>query len=79
MAKTIREWVTVKAGGLVELRIPELSEGTQAEVIVIPEQPLEKHSAEQKKLKDFFGACKGMFTDSKEVDQYIRELRDEWE
>jgi hypothetical protein len=35
MLRSIREKVTIKRGGLVELRRPELIEGTEAEVIVV--------------------------------------------
>jgi hypothetical protein len=37
MLRSITEKVTVKRGGLVELRRPELIEGTLAEVIVVVE------------------------------------------
>jgi hypothetical protein len=37
MLRSITEKVTIKRGGLVELRRPELIEGTEAEVIVVIE------------------------------------------
>ena len=39
MLHAIRQKVTVKAGGRIELCAPELAEGTQADVIVIEEPP----------------------------------------
>ncbi len=37
MLRSITERVTIKRGGLVEFRRPELTEGTEAEVIVVVE------------------------------------------
>ena len=81
MVQAIKEWVTIKAGGLIELRRPQLPEGALAEVIVILENdaPLATLGSEESKLSDFFGVCRGMFRSKEEVDEYIRELREEWD
>ncbi len=39
MPSTIRQIVTVRPGGVVEVRSPELREGDQAEVTVVVNQP----------------------------------------
>ena len=39
MSSTIRQTVTVRSGGLVEIRSPELREGDQAEVTVVVNRP----------------------------------------
>jgi hypothetical protein len=39
MSSTIRQTVTVRPGGLVEIRSPELREGDQAEVTVVVIRP----------------------------------------
>jgi hypothetical protein len=39
MSSTIRQTVTVRPGGLVEIRSPELHEGDQAEVTVVVMRP----------------------------------------
>ena len=39
MVAAIRQQVTVKADGLIEVRSPELRAGARAEVIVLVEQP----------------------------------------
>jgi hypothetical protein len=39
MSSTIRQTVTVRQGGVVEIRSPELREGDQAEVTVVVKPP----------------------------------------
>lgn len=39
MPSTIRQTVTVRPGGVVEIRSPELREGDQAEVTVVVNRP----------------------------------------
>jgi hypothetical protein len=76
----IKERVTVQPGGVIEIRSPELTPGTSAEVIVLVEasaptgaQPLAPTWA------SFIGSGRGGFKSVAEVDAYIRGLRDEWD
>jgi hypothetical protein len=75
MVAAIRQQVTVQAGGLVEVRSPELQPGARAEVIVL----VENGDRPRRSLESFIGAGKGGFGSAEEVDAYIRGLRDEWE
>jgi len=64
MLQTIKERVTVKPGGVIELRHPELPEGTEAEVIIMVEQP----GTELPLLASFIGKGKGSFSNASKVD-----------
>jgi hypothetical protein len=75
MQSAIRHTVTVKDGGLIEFRSPELAEGTIADVIVLvstdgDEQPT--------RLADLIGRARGGFASATDVDDYIRRERDNW-
>ncbi|TWT41825.1 hypothetical protein RAS1_29480 [Phycisphaerae bacterium RAS1] len=75
MVRAIKEIVTVAAGGRIEIRRPELREGTTAEVtIMVAESP----RADRRRLADFVGAGKGCFATAAEVDAFIRAERDAW-
>ena len=64
MLQTIKERVTVKPGGVIELRHPELPEGTEAEVIIMVEQP----GTELPLLASFIGKGKGSFSNASKAD-----------
>jgi hypothetical protein len=72
---TIRQKVTVKAGGRIELCAPELAEGTQAQVIVIEEPaPLALRS-----LSALFGQGGGAYATPEAADAFLRGERDAWD
>ncbi len=47
MTNAIRQTVTVKAGGIIEIRVPELAPGTVAEVIVLVDPGSDSARAER--------------------------------
>lgn len=75
MIQAIKERVTVKAGGKIELCLPELPTGTEAEVVILIEQP----AGERLPLASFVGKGKGCFANAEEVDAFLRAERDAWE
>ena len=87
MVTAIRETVTVKAGGVVEVRSPALHEGDRADVIVLVDvtptsAPLPPASPAPPPVPTwgaFLGSAPGRFGSVAAVDAYIRELRDEWD
>jgi len=75
MTQAIREHVTVKQEGMIEIHNSALSVGTRAEVIVLVEQP----AVEDQPLASFLGRGKGCFTDAAEVDAFLRAERESWD
>ena len=75
MIQAIRERVTVKPGGRIEICHPELAAGTEAEIIIMVEHP----TVESPPLVSFIGKGKGCFSSADEVDAFIRAERDAWE
>ncbi len=75
MLEAIRERATVRPGGVLELRHPELPAGTQAEVIIM----VERSDVAPPPLADFVGKAKGCFSSGAEVDAFVRAERDSWE
>ncbi|MBI3797102.1 MAG: hypothetical protein HY268_09075 [Deltaproteobacteria bacterium] len=75
MLQAIRERVTIKPGGMIELCHPELPAGVEAEVIIMVEQPAE----EPPPLASFIGKGKGCFSNAAAIDTFIRAERDTWE
>ncbi len=75
MIIAIRERVTVKRGGSVEIHNPQLPEGAVAEVIIMVEQS----EVEPQPLVAYVGKGKGCFTDAAEIDEFLRAERDAWE
>lgn len=71
MLNEIQQKVIVQPGGVVELQSPELPEGATVEIIVLLEPKPETS------LTRFIGAAKGNFANAAEVDQFIRQGRDE--
>jgi len=70
--ETIRERVTVKPDGSIEIRNDKLSAGATAEVIVLVETP----EADAPALASLIGKGKGCFASAAEVDAFIRKERD---
>lgn len=73
MPNAIKHIVTVQRGGRIEVFVPELPEGTAAEVIV-----LEAGSKPAKSLAALIGKGRGAFGSPEEVDRFIRHERDQW-
>ena len=75
VGRIIRRNVVVGANGVIELRIPELSAGTRAEISV----RVDEHDANPARgFSRWIGAAKGGFTTADEADRYIRRERDTW-
>ena len=80
MIQAVRKRVRVQAGGIVAVQDTSLPEGAEAEVIVLLTETAEGEVSEElPPLESMFGAAKGVFNTPEEVDQYIRNLRDEWD
>ena len=77
MIQAIRERAIVKPGGTIEIRNPALPEGASAEVIVMIETGINPTSPPA--LTSLLGSCRGVYGSAEEIDQYLRELRDEWD
>lgn len=75
MVAAVKQIVTVRPGGVVEVRSSDLPDGATAEVIVLIEKP----APAPRTLTSFIGAGKGLFQSIEDVDAYVRELRDEWD
>ena len=75
MIQAIRERVTIKPGGTIEIRDPDLPVGVTAEVIVMIEQP----QVEPPPLTCLIGKGTGCFSSIEEVDAFLRAERDAWE
>ena len=71
----IRQKVTVKAGGRIELCAPELAEGTQADVIVIEEPP----PLALRSLTALLGQGRGAYATPEAADAFLRGERDAWD
>jgi hypothetical protein len=72
MVAAIKQTLTVKDDGILEIHSPELRSGSRVEVTVLvedAERPLPTMSA-------WFGAGRGRFKSVEEIDAYIREERD---
>ena len=72
----IKQTVTIGPGGRVEVVSGELPEGRQAEVIVLvaPES-----APPTRRLTDFLGAGRGLYSDVGDADRSLRRERDTWE
>jgi hypothetical protein len=75
MTRAIREHVVVREGGTIEVHHPDLSAGTEAELIILVEQP----KTEPPPLTSLIGKAKGCFASAEEVDSFLRAERDAWE
>jgi hypothetical protein len=74
MAGTVKQTVTVQAGGIVQIQSPDLIPGSLAEVIVVPEATTSPSS----KLANVIGSAAGGFASPAEADAFIRRERDAW-
>lgn len=77
MIPSLKEKVIIKAGGLIEIRNPDLPEGVTAEVIVLLDEKSEELPFTS--LSRFFGQVKNCFNSAKEADDFLRAERDAWE
>jgi hypothetical protein len=77
MVQTIKERVTVEAGGVIRLRRPELREGTIAEVFVVVDGAVGASTVPE--ITELFGKAKGSFASSEEADAFLRSERDAWD
>lgn len=77
MLKAIRQSVTVQRGGRIAVFVPELAEGSTAEVIVLEQQRAVART-DKRSLACVIGQGKGAFASTQEVDQFIRAERDQW-
>jgi hypothetical protein len=73
MMHEIRETVTVRAGGRIEIYAPQLAEGSCAEVIVIPNA-----ATALRPLSELIGRGRGAFLSPADVDAFLRREREEW-
>ena len=79
MVAAIRQLVTVKSGGVIEIRSPELEPGSRAEVIVLVDSARAPAAVDQgRPLAAFIGAAAASFTSVEQVDAFIRDERDAW-
>ena len=75
MTRAIKEQVTIKPGGLVEFRHPDLPAGAVVEVIVL----VKELTDEPPSLTSLIGTGKRMFGSQEEADAYLRRERDSWD
>ena len=76
MVQAIRQVVTVKPGGVIEIHSPELSAGERAEVIVMVDR---REPSERGSLRSILGTGKGCFATPEEADAFLRRERDAWD
>jgi len=80
MIQAVRKRVRVQAGGIVAVQDASLPEGAEAEVIVLLAEAADADETEAlPPLESMVGAAKGLFSSPEEIDQYIRDLREEWD
>jgi len=77
LLNAIKRSVTVQRGGRIELHVPELPEGSPAEVIVLEEQRAAVRAA-GRKLASLIGQGKGALVSAEDADRFIRAERDRW-
>ncbi|MBI5618403.1 MAG: hypothetical protein HY943_19155 [Gammaproteobacteria bacterium] len=75
MQHTIRQKITVQAGGRIELCAPELAEGTLAEVIVI--EAAAPHAP--RSLTELIGQGRGAYVTPEAAEAFLRAERDAWD
>jgi hypothetical protein len=76
MLNAIKRNVTVQPGGRIEVFVPELPAGAQAEVIVLESASAPTRCASP--LAARIGQAKGAFASPDDVDSFIRAERDRW-
>lgn len=72
MSLEIREHVIIGAGGVVEIRRPDLPVGAEAEVHIV----VEDSAAEIAPLASFIGKGSGCYATAAEADSFLRAERD---
>ena len=77
--RAIKERVRVGTDGQIVLSRPEISAGTEAEVIIMFDEPSARHPTANRPLADFLGAGKGCFSNASEIDAFLRAERDAWD
>jgi hypothetical protein len=75
----LRQQVTVGADGLIVIRVPELEEGSRAEVIVMGQGGGKSDKGLPPNLSSFIGSCPNMFRSPEEADEFLRRERDSWD
>ena len=79
MVRAIKEQVTIKPGGLLEIRRSDLPAGVTVEVIVMIGEPGEGESeGRPRDLSSFFGKVKDCFESGEAADAFLRAERDAW-
>jgi len=76
MINTIKQEITVRQRGVVEIRSPELIPGMLAEVVILLKNTGE---SQPRRLSNLIGAGKGGFDKPEDADRFIRRERDKWE
>lgn len=76
MITAIKQEVTVRQNGIVEIRSPELRPGMLAEVVVLLKNVMEM---QPRRLSSLIGSGKGAFDRPEDADDFIRRERDRWE
>lgn len=77
MLNAITQTVTVQRDGRIEVFVPELPEGTAAEVTVQASR-LATPNPHKRSLANLIGQGKGAFANAEEVDRFMRAERDQW-
>lgn len=75
MVRAIRQFVTIRSGGVIEIRSPDLPPGARVEVIVMLDEP----SDPAVPISSLFGKTRGLFKNAGEVDAHLRAERDTWD
>ena len=73
--QAVRQHVTVQPDGLIHIRVPELTPGTVAEVIILESGEIPPKST----MASLIGKGRGAFASPEAVDTFIRRERDSWE
>ncbi len=71
MVAAIRQTLTVKRDGVLEVRSQELKAGDRAEVILLLADATPARS-----MSSMIGAAKGLYKDAADIDAHIRGERD---
>lgn len=79
MLNAIKQQTVVKPGGVIELTLPELSEGAIVEVIVLFQDSSELAKETARSLTSLIGSAPGSFATPEEANQFIRQERNDWD
>jgi hypothetical protein len=74
MLRAIKQRAVVRPGGVIEVRSPDLPEGSTAEVLIL----VEASAGARRPLATPVGAGKGGFAAPEEVARFLRHERDAW-